>query len=63
MFNTTVKDPTGFIGNFNTVVATPKGERTLEHGVTILATGGQPYKPEEYLYGANPNVMTLFRDR
>jgi heterodisulfide reductase subunit A2 len=60
LFNTTVKDPSGFIGNFNTVVATPKGERTLEHGVTILATGGQPYKPEEYLYGANPKVMTLF---
>ena len=60
MFNSTVKDPSGFIGNFSTVVATPKGERTLEHGVTIIATGGQPYKPEEYLYGANPNVMTLF---
>jgi heterodisulfide reductase subunit A2 len=60
MFNTTVKDPTGFIGNFATTVATPQGEKRLEHGVTILATGGQPYKPEEYLYGANPNVMTLF---
>jgi heterodisulfide reductase subunit A len=60
MFNTTVKDPSGFIGNFSTVVATPKGERTLEHGVTILATGGQPYKPEEYQYGAHPNVLTLF---
>ena len=60
MFNSTVKDPSGFIGNFVTTVATPQGERGLEHGVTILATGGQPYKPEEYLYGANPNVMTLF---
>ena len=60
LFNSTVKDPSGFIGNFSTTVATPKGERQLEHGVTILATGGQPYKPEEYLYGANPNVMTLF---
>ena len=27
MFNSTVKDPSGFIGNFATTVATPKGER------------------------------------
>jgi heterodisulfide reductase subunit A len=60
LFNSTVKDPSGFIGNFSTTVTTPKGERQIEHGVTILATGGAPYKPEEYLYGANPNVMTLF---
>ena len=58
MFNSSVTDPRGFIGNFVTTVATPQGERELEHGVTILATGGQQYKPEEYLYGANPNVMT-----
>ena len=60
LFNSTVKDPSGFIGNFSTTVTTPKGERQIEHGVTILATGGAPYKPEEYLYGANPNVLTLF---
>jgi len=60
LFNSTVTDPSGFIGNFSTTVTTPKGERQIEHGVTILATGGAPYKPEEYLYGANPNVMTLF---
>jgi heterodisulfide reductase subunit A-like polyferredoxin len=60
MFKSTVQDPSGFIGNFVTTVATPQGERRLEHGVTILATGGQPYKPEEYLYGQNPNVMTSF---
>ena len=60
LFNSSVTDPRGFIGNFVTTVATPQGERELEHGVTILATGGQPYKPEEYLYGANPNVLTAF---
>ena len=60
LFNSSVTDPRGFIGNFVTTVATPQGERELEHGVTILATGGQPYKPEEYLYGQNPNVLTAF---
>ena len=27
------------------MIKTPEGERELEHGVTIMATGGQPYKP------------------
>ena len=60
LFNSTVKDTSGFIGNFATLIQTPEGERQLDHGVTIMATGGQPYKPEEYLYGQNPNVLTLF---
>jgi heterodisulfide reductase subunit A len=60
LFKSSITEPSGFVGNFVTTVATPAGERRLEHGVTILATGGQPYKPEEYLYGANPNVLTLF---
>jgi heterodisulfide reductase subunit A-like polyferredoxin len=60
LFNTTVKDTSGFIGNFASLVQTPEGERQLEHGVTIMATGGQPYKPEEYLYGQNPKVFTSF---
>jgi len=60
IFNSTVKDTSGFVGNFASVVQTPKGERQLDHGVTIMATGGQPYLPEEYLYGQNPNVVTLF---
>ncbi|HZE20852.1 MAG TPA: 4Fe-4S binding protein, partial [Desulfobaccales bacterium] len=60
LFNSTVKDPSGFVGNFSTVVGTPEGEQTIEHGVTILATGGTPYQPEEYLYGQNPKVFTSF---
>jgi heterodisulfide reductase subunit A-like polyferredoxin len=30
----------------------------VEHGVTILATGGREYRPTEYLYGEHPNVLT-----
>jgi heterodisulfide reductase subunit A len=55
--NSQVKDTGGFIGNFQTVVATPGGDRELEHGVTILATGGAPFAPQEYLYGQHPNVL------
>jgi heterodisulfide reductase subunit A len=58
LFNSTVKDTGGFIGNFSSSLETPEGERQVEHGVTIMATGGFGLKPEEYLYGQNPNVRT-----
>ncbi|MGB8993352.1 MAG: FAD-dependent oxidoreductase [Desulfobaccales bacterium] len=58
LFNSKVKDTSGFIGNFVTVIKTPEGERQLDHGVTVMATGGYGLKPDEYLYGQNPNVYT-----
>jgi len=30
----------------------------LEHGAVIVATGGQEAKPQEYLYGQDPRVIT-----
>jgi heterodisulfide reductase subunit A2 len=51
LFNSTVKDTSGFHRQFQVHRQDPQGERQLDHGVTIMATGGQPYKPEEYLYG------------
>ena len=58
LFNTTVKDTSGFIGNFSSTLKTPEGERRLDHGATIMCTGGYGLKPEEYLYGQNPNIYT-----
>ncbi len=46
----------GYVGNFKTKLASQDGE--LEHGVVILATGGEEYKPKEYLYGEDPRVVT-----
>jgi heterodisulfide reductase subunit A-like polyferredoxin len=60
LFNSEIKDTGGFIGNFNTTIKTPQGERTIDHGVTVMATGGQAFKPEEYLYGQHPNVFISF---
>jgi heterodisulfide reductase subunit A-like polyferredoxin len=60
LFNSQVTDTSGFIGNFNTTVKTPAGERNLDHGVTVMATGGQAFKPDEYLYGQHANVFTSF---
>jgi heterodisulfide reductase subunit A-like polyferredoxin len=51
---------TGFKGNFTTEVLVGPGmyERKIEHGVVILATGANEYRPKEFMYGEDPRVMT-----
>jgi len=49
----------GKVGNFTTKFGTPSGIKEIKHGITILATGAQVYKPESYLYGKHSRVMTL----
>jgi heterodisulfide reductase subunit A len=46
----------GFVGNFETQVANGNGTKTVQHGVTIIATGGKAADVDEYLYGKNPRV-------
>jgi len=54
-----IKEVDGFVGNFTTTIEVGgKEERKLEHGATIIATGAQELKPEEYLYGKDPRVVT-----
>ena len=55
---TTIKEVDGFVGNFKTTLATDAGEETIEHGVSLIAVGAAEYKPNEYLYGEHPKVMT-----
>ena len=58
---TQVKETTGIIGNFTTILATVNGKDSptvIEHGATIMATGGHEYEPQEYLYGKHPGVFT-----
>ncbi len=57
LFNTSVKETSGFVGNFISHLATPEGERRIEHGATVMATGGYAYAPEEYLYGQHDNIF------
>ncbi|MCD6319406.1 MAG: CoB--CoM heterodisulfide reductase iron-sulfur subunit A family protein [Candidatus Desulfofervidaceae bacterium] len=56
---TEVLTSSGKIGNFTTKVNTPSGTKEIKHGITILATGAQAYRPESYLYGKHSRVMTL----
>ncbi len=42
-----------------TIHSSPERRPTLiRHGVTILATGAQEYRPREYLYGTDPRILT-----
>ncbi len=60
ILNAEVVDHEGVQGNFSTgvMIAPTMTYRKLEHGVTVLATGGEEYKPTEYLYGEHPQVLT-----
>jgi heterodisulfide reductase subunit A-like polyferredoxin len=54
-----VVSTTGFKGNFTTTIEGSQGVRQeIEHGVTILATGGMEYRGSEYGLGMNPHIIT-----
>ncbi|MGW8321586.1 MAG: CoB--CoM heterodisulfide reductase iron-sulfur subunit A family protein, partial [Thermodesulfobacteriota bacterium] len=53
-------DHAGSKGTYTTGIAVgPQKEyRSLEHGIIILATGGEEWQPDEYLHGESPRVVT-----
>jgi len=55
---TQILDYSGFVGRFKTTILAEGKRQELEHGVIIVATGGTEYKPKEYLYGRNKQVLT-----
>jgi len=58
MLESQVVDFGGHVGNFQSTVATPKGKQQIAYGAAIFATGGQEYRPTEYLYGQHPGILT-----
>ncbi len=55
----TINDILGYVGNFVTRFIDNEGvKRSLEHGVTILATGGEEFQPKNYLYHEDSRVIT-----
>jgi len=50
----------GFKGNFTTevLVGPDMVQRKIDHGAIILATGAHEFRPQEYLYGDDPRVLT-----
>ncbi len=56
--NTTVTGISGFVGNFSAVLEGPNGQERIEHGVVVIASEALEYKPREYLYGQDRDVLT-----
>jgi heterodisulfide reductase subunit A-like polyferredoxin len=56
---TEVANSSGFMGRFTSTLKNGR-ESPIEvrHGATILATGGQEYRGNEYSYGSNPRIVT-----
>jgi heterodisulfide reductase subunit A len=54
----TIKDASGFIGNFETTIAQSGSEKSIKHGAVVVAVGAREYEPSEYLYGQDDRVMT-----
>ncbi len=50
----------GYVGNFQTTVQEANGPRQqlIEHGVVIIATGGEEYAGSAYGLGTHPQIMT-----
>jgi len=48
----------GFVGNFKTTIESDRDSRVLSHGVTLIASGASELKPDQYLYGKDPRVVT-----
>lgn len=54
----TIKDATGYVGNFVTRVNHQGSIREIRHGAAIIAVGADVYQPTEYLYGQDERVIT-----
>ena len=56
--NSEIVEFKGIKGDFTSKIKVAGDTRELRHGVAIVASGAEPYKPKEYLYGQNPAVLT-----
>ncbi len=61
LLNSEVIETSGILGNFTSTIGTGGATMTtlaVEHGVTIIATGGKEYQPVEYEFGKHPDILT-----
>jgi len=56
--NSEVISNEGSVGAFRSRVRTPMGEMEVEHGVTVVATGGQQWRGDVFLLGQDERVVT-----
>ena len=56
--DTELIDTGGFKGNFVSTLQTDGGTQKVDHGVTLVTTGGREYKGKEYGYQKSDRVVT-----
>lgn len=56
--NAQIERVDGYIGNFETTLRVDGNQKTIQHGVAIIATGASEFKPETFLYGTDRRVLT-----
>lgn len=56
--NTTITSFEGAEGNFKAKLKVGEEEKEIACGAVIVAIGAREYKPKEFLYGQNENVIT-----
>ena len=56
--STSLVNVEGFVGNFKTTVQNGGQPQLIEHGVTVIATGGKQFTTAEYSYGTDPEIIT-----
>jgi heterodisulfide reductase subunit A2 len=53
-----IKTVAGSVGNFVSDIALNGKTRSIQYGAAVLATGARESRPDEYLYGSDPRVLT-----
>lgn len=56
--NSELKHVDGFVGNFKSTIQNGGEPEPVEHGITIIATGGKEFQSEEYSYKKHPRIVT-----
>jgi len=54
----TITTVSGYVGNFTTTLKAGWMVKEIRHGIAIIATGAEEYKPTEYLYEKEDRVLT-----
>ena len=53
-----ITDISGYVGKFQTTLASGGQQTAVEHGVVVVATGAKAVEPTSYLYGQDKRVLT-----
>jgi len=56
--NSQLVSHSGYVGSFRGTIKNEADSQDIQYGAVVVASGGQPYEPDEYLYGTDERVLT-----